>query len=118
MCDAKICTDGEKMDIKKSAVAGTLESNDVFVEIEESDTLKIEIESIVYAQFGEDICEAVELCDENGYAKAEKCDNDSFISKQCYKISTKSGTFKAADYASCGQTWDPEKIMTVWVTTK
>ncbi|MBQ2661199.1 MAG: citrate lyase acyl carrier protein [Clostridia bacterium] len=43
------------MDIKKSAVAGTLESNDVFVEIEESDTLKIEIESIVYAQFGEDI---------------------------------------------------------------
>jgi len=70
------------------------------------------------AQFGEDICEAVELCDENGYAKAEKCDNDSFISKQCYKISTKSGTFKAADYASCGQTWDPEKIMTVWVTTK
>ncbi len=43
------------MDIKRSAVAGTLESNDVFVEIEAADGIEIEIDSIVYAQFGEDI---------------------------------------------------------------
>lgn len=53
--NAKNCLDGEKMDIKQSAVAGTLESNDVFVEIEAADGIEIDIESIVYAQFGDDI---------------------------------------------------------------
>lgn len=47
------------MDILKNASAGTLESSDAYVEVCPLDTLKVEIESVVKEQFGEDIKKAV-----------------------------------------------------------
>ena len=43
------------MIINTSAVAGTLESSDVYVKVEPCETLEIEIESVVYNQFAEQI---------------------------------------------------------------
>ena len=47
------------MEIIKSASAGTMESSDVFVEIEPGNGLEIELESVVLAQFGNSIRNAV-----------------------------------------------------------
>jgi citrate lyase subunit gamma (acyl carrier protein) len=48
------------MDIVKNAVAGTMESSDVYVEIEPNAAgLELELESVVYHQFGESIREVV-----------------------------------------------------------
>ena len=50
------------MKIQKSATAGTMESSDVYVEIEPCDNgINIELESVVEKQFGAKIKEAV--CD-------------------------------------------------------
>lgn len=60
------------MDILKCASAGTMESSDVYVEIEPSDSgLDIELDSVVIKQFGEKI-EAVvrEVLSEQGVEKA------------------------------------------------
>lgn len=47
------------MDIKKFASSGTLESSDAYVEIEPfKDGVKIELESVVYKQFGDNIRKA------------------------------------------------------------
>ena len=59
------------MKITTNAVAGTLESSDVYVKVEPCDTLEIEIESVVYNQFAdqirEKICEVLnDLGVENG----------------------------------------------------
>ena len=44
------------MEIKNKATAGTLESNDVYVLVEPNDNgIELELESIVFNQFGEDI---------------------------------------------------------------
>ena len=43
------------MNINSIAVAGTLESSDIYVEVEPCDTLELEIESVVLHQFGEEI---------------------------------------------------------------
>lgn len=43
------------MKITCNAVAGTLESSDVYVKVEPCETLDIEIESVVYNQFAEQI---------------------------------------------------------------
>ena len=43
------------MEIVKNASAGTMESSDVYVEIEPSDKLELQLESVVLAQFGEEI---------------------------------------------------------------
>ncbi len=44
------------MKIKKRAAAGTLESSDVYVVVEPNeDGIELELESIVYGQFGEEI---------------------------------------------------------------
>lgn len=44
------------MEIKRSAAAGTLESNDVYVLVGPNDKgVELELESIVYNQFGEQI---------------------------------------------------------------
>ncbi len=43
------------MNITSIAVAGTLESSDIYVEVEPCDTLELEIESVVLNQFGEEI---------------------------------------------------------------
>lgn len=54
------------MKIKNKASAGTLESNDVYVLVEPNDNgIEIELESIVFNQFGEDIRRTVkEVLDE------------------------------------------------------
>ncbi|MBQ9833515.1 MAG: citrate lyase acyl carrier protein [Clostridia bacterium] len=65
------------MKLVKSAVAGTLESNDVFVEIEPAENIDIEIESIVFAQFGDDIRTSVEdVLNEMGVKGAKVALND------------------------------------------
>lgn len=43
------------MKITCNAVAGTLESSDVYVKVEPCDTLEIAIESVVYNQFADEI---------------------------------------------------------------
>ena len=43
------------MNITSIAVAGTLESSDIYVEVEPSDALELNIESVVLNQFGEEI---------------------------------------------------------------
>ncbi|MGM9641279.1 MAG: citrate lyase acyl carrier protein [Faecousia sp.] len=44
------------MEIKKCATAGTMESSDVYVEIEPSDTgLELQLESVVLEQYGDSI---------------------------------------------------------------
>ena len=49
------------MEILKCAFSGTLESSDVYVEIEPSDSgITIELDSVVVEQFGEKIKEVVE----------------------------------------------------------
>lgn len=47
------------MDIIKRAFAGTMESSDVYVEVEPADGLQIQVDSVVYAQFGDAIRETV-----------------------------------------------------------
>ena len=49
------------MDILNRASAGTMESSDVYVEIEPGNNgIQIELESVVQAQFGDAICAAVQ----------------------------------------------------------
>lgn len=48
------------MKITNNAVAGTLESSDVYVRVEPCDTLEIEIESVVYNQFADQIRASVQ----------------------------------------------------------
>jgi len=44
------------MEIKKKAVAGTLESSDIYVQVEPNDNgIDLELQSVVYNQFGEEI---------------------------------------------------------------
>ena len=48
------------MKVEKTAVAGTLESSDVYVEVRPHDEVKIEIDSPVAAQFGQAIEQTVQ----------------------------------------------------------
>ena len=43
------------MNITSIAVAGTLESSDIYVEVEPSEELELNIESVVYNQFADEI---------------------------------------------------------------
>ena len=43
------------MNITSIAVAGTLESSDIYVEVEPSEELELNIESVVLSQFGDEI---------------------------------------------------------------
>ena len=59
------------MNIQKSASAGTMESSDVYVQIEPSASLEIQVESVVYNQFGQAIREVVtEVLQEQGVEAA------------------------------------------------
>lgn len=59
------------MEIIKNASAGTMESSDVYVEIEPAATLEIQLESVVQEQFGEEICAVVgEVLAQCGVEKA------------------------------------------------
>lgn len=66
------------MEIKKRAVAGTLESSDVFVDIAPSEKgLDIHIQSVVFNQFGEQIEQVVcETLQQFGVERAEVTLND------------------------------------------
>ena len=57
--------------IVKNASAGTMESSDVYVEIEPAEKLEIQLESVVLPQFGDEICRVVrEVLAEQGVKKA------------------------------------------------
>lgn len=59
------------MEIVKNASAGTMESSDVYVEIEPAAALDIQLESVVLEQFGDDIRAVVrEVLDTCGVTKA------------------------------------------------
>ena len=59
------------MDILKSASAGTMESSDVYVQIEPGKGLDIQLESVVLNQFGDAIREVVtEVLREQGVENA------------------------------------------------
>lgn len=59
------------MDIVKNAVAGTMESSDVYVEIQPANDLQIQLESVVKQQFGDQIISAVrQVLEENHVEKA------------------------------------------------
>lgn len=59
------------MEILKNASAGTMESSDVYVEIEPAEELQIQLESVVLAQFGEQIDAVVrDVLKQQGVEKA------------------------------------------------
>lgn len=60
------------MEIKNRASAGTMESSDVYVELEPAQSgLELQIESVVLSQFGDDIRAAVEeVLKEQGVSSA------------------------------------------------
>lgn len=59
------------MDIHRSATAGTMESSDAYVQIEPAKGLEIQLESVVYNQFGDAIREVVaEVLQEQGVENA------------------------------------------------
>ena len=65
------------MNIKTNAVAGTLESSDVYVKVEPSDKLEISIESVVYNQFAQEIEKSIrEVVDELGVTSGKISVND------------------------------------------
>lgn len=59
------------MEIRKQASAGTMESSDVYVEVQPAESLEVELESVVYEQFGQSIQAVVrEVLAECGVEKA------------------------------------------------
>ena len=66
---------------------------------------------------GEDIKKAVSIQNENGYAVVTPSQTADFSAEQEYKIKTKDGELTVVDYASAGQSWDPDLPMTVWIKT-
>ena len=59
------------MEITKCAAAGTMESSDVYVEIEPATALDIQLESVVQEQFGDEIRRVVrEVLEEGGITAA------------------------------------------------
>lgn len=65
------------MNITKSAVAGTLESSDVYVKAEPCDKLEIEVESVVYNQFAEEIKKSImEVVEDLGVTSGKITVND------------------------------------------
>ena len=60
------------MELVKSAVAGTMESSDAYVEIEPAEGLQIQLESVVAQQFGEAIkTEVKDVLAEQGVENAK-----------------------------------------------
>lgn len=67
---------------------------------------------------GENVAEAVLLTEQNGCAAVEDAGSAPFDCQQHYRVKTEEGTIGVVDYASCGQNWDPDMPVTVWITTK
>lgn len=73
----------------------------------------------VDSRFGTDLEKAVVLSDFNGYAQLTEGSETPFRCSQHYRVSLADGEYlDVADYASCGQTWEKDKPMSVWITTK
>lgn len=65
------------MEIKKTATAGTLESSDAYVVAEPFDTLEVDLTSVVYEQFKDEIISQVKaVTDVLGVSKAKITVND------------------------------------------
>lgn len=65
------------MEIKKTATAGTLESSDAYVVAEPFDTLEVDLTSVVYEQFKDEIISQVKtVTDALGVSKAKITVND------------------------------------------
>ena len=65
------------MKIVKNAVAGTLESSDVYVQVEPNEGIEIELESVVLVQFGDAIKASVmEVLAENEVENVKVSVND------------------------------------------
>lgn len=65
------------MEIKKTATAGTLESSDAYVVAEPFDTLEVDLTSVVYEQFKDEIISQVKaVTDALGVLKAKITIND------------------------------------------
>ena len=65
------------MEIKKTATAGTLESSDAYVVAEPFDTLEVDLTSVVYEQFEDEIISQVKaVTDALGVSKAKITIND------------------------------------------
>ena len=59
------------MQITKNASAGTMESSDVYVEIEPAASVQVQLESVVLEQFGDEIRKVVhEVLQEQGVDRA------------------------------------------------
>ena len=69
------------------------------------------------SRLGEDIREAVTVTDQGGFAVIEAT-QASIPAQQAYRVQTEQGFITVVDYASAGQTWDPDLPITVWITTK
>ena len=75
------------MNIKTNAVAGTLESSDVYVKVEPSDKLEISIESVVYNQFAQEIEKSIrEVVDELGVTSGKISVNDLSLIHICQEL--------------------------------
>ena len=66
----------------------------------------------------EDVKEAVIVKDDNGYAILTPSATANFSAEQEYKVKTENGEFTVVDYASAGQSWNPDLPITVWITSK
>ena len=66
----------------------------------------------------EDVKEAVIVKDDNGYAILTPSATADFPAEQEYKVKTENGEFTVVDYASAGQSWNPDLPITVWITSK
>lgn len=65
------------MEIKKTATAGTLESSDAYVVAEPFDTLEVDLTSVVYEQFKDEIISQVKaVTDALGVSNAKITIND------------------------------------------
>ena len=67
---------------------------------------------------GESIQKAVSIKDENGYAVLTPSQTANFLTEQEYKVKTDGGEITVVDYASAGQSWDPDLPITVWIASK
>lgn len=69
------------------------------------------------ARLGEDVTSEVRLAETEGSVAAEPSDTADFERKVEYRVKTKDGFITVIDYASCGQSWEKDKPVTVWITT-
>ncbi len=66
-----------EMKLTKAAAAGTMESSDVYVEIQPADQISVQIESVVFQQFGQQIDQVVrQVLEQNGVTGASVSLND------------------------------------------